>query len=412
MKFAWNKLYNDHVESFTQPLKRAKKWWETDGRCLAMLSRRLSLPFRFGLRSPHLGNSENLNLQVERHLRQLLYVSDNRSSRWSAATSEPVLSHVAFEGWICFFLMKGASEGTIVGTIFDLLEPYHRYAARNGGDVGEVAAQILIVAAADEAKLRQTPDLKIAEESTLEEGLRAAVRSHDTLPKMLREQFNHVVSVTAFLKCLLSREAWASLEASDEMPLFMEDMSSYFVYLTHFTRTFDDKKLETPADVRHLARRGAGIQTPPNYRATDLVIPIFRDGQLADMTLLQVQVKNRAQTFNLNEPGWRQMEAQAVSPVLPMINILMTFDRNKLLSDRSAILKRLKKGRYATRQKGKRSSQTKHGHRWRLSIHGGIYRSISNTGLEEFLSSSDEVKNRVKQFGTQHQCNEYYDWSS
>lgn len=63
---------------------------------------------------------------------------------------------------------------------------------------------------------------------------------------------------------------------------------------------------------------------PPFYPATDIVVSIFRHGVLADLTLLQFQVKKHAVRYPVTGV-FELMETQRISDVLPMINVLIDF---------------------------------------------------------------------------------------
>ena len=59
---------------------------------------------------------------------------------------------------------------------------------------------------------------------------------------------------------------------------FLTEMADYQMYLTHFVQTYTQYHFKDVNKLKSVAMRGAGLATPPLHPATDLIIPIFKDG--------------------------------------------------------------------------------------------------------------------------------------
>jgi hypothetical protein len=232
------------------------------------------------------------------------------------------------------------------------------------------------------------------------------------LHDFLRHEVKHVVTVKAFLKGLLSESAWQSLQQYTLGKVFLEEMATYSIYLTHFTQTFSTANLRTVDLLRTVARRGAGLATPPNYQGTDLVLPIVHNDELAEITLLQVQVKNHARFIPVGASPWDVMEQQAISTHLPMVNILMDFGRDE---DASSGYVQLESSVRESRRRSARGiappAKLRH---WRLRLRGSTettYGCASGPHLKTFLTTFDGGKQRIEQYKTRQQCVPFYHWA-
>ena len=377
-----------------------------------MLSRRLALPFHLGICVPKLADiSQDTfeesarateNTQIERHLRQLLYISVDRKHRWSAATSEPLLSLVAFEGWLHFALHQDNQELSISTIILDDLYSYQRHTGRNAGDRGEIALQVLVLSGIDNAKLSKCLNV---EQHNLLETLRGPVPSTYLPYRIWNEAIEHVISVKDFLLHWLNNDALHQAISAAKAHTFLADMDTYKMYVTHFIPTYSRKMLSKPSNLRDIAMRGAACVTPPNYEATDAVIPIFKNGNMKDVTLLQLQVNNRSNTTPLT-PEFASMAAQSVSQTLPMVNVFVDFARHAGKS----VIELSRQEQRDTRSGDSKAKPAA----WQLFVCGvtaetfGVLKS-GETSLRRFLNDNDGKLKEINEARTMLQAPLYYD---
>ena len=378
-----------------------------------MLSRRLALPFHLGICVPAGEDTHDdfeqsakatENTQIERHLRQLLYISKNRKHRWSAATSEPLLSLVAFEGWLHFSFMQNSVKLSIPSIIFDDLRGYQRHTGRNAGDRGEIALQVLVIGGIDDAKLSKCLNVK---QANLLKKLRGTnPNANENFPyREWNESIQQIITVKDFLLHWLNSEALNQAMIDAEQTAFLTEMESFHMYVTHFVPTLSKKMVREPSNFRDMALRGAACMTPPNYEATDAIIPIFKYGNLSDVTLLQFQVKNQSNEKPL-APEFASMAAQSVSKTLPLVNIFVDFARES----NASVIELSRQEQKVTRSgKAKVTPPA-----WQLFVCGvtektfGVLKSGEDS-LLEFLNDRDGDLENIKQAKTMMQAPLYYD---
>ena len=418
LSFAWKKLFfAKHGRCEREIQVESMSAWFYTGRQMAMLSHRLHLPFRFGLRDPQqcdnadrqevgtLADGKLYDEQVDKHLRQLVYIDNTRSKRRTIAASEPILSHVAMECWLYYgvhAMHTGGGEATgykgIVAAILGLLRPFQKFAGAIAGDVGEIAAQVLILAGVDDAKCRKACG------GSLQSPIESYLRPTKDLTGLIRS-LDHIVSVADFLGSLLSDDALAALKRQQDGPEFLAEMADYSFYLTHFIQTRSGGKFKSQAALQEMGIRGLGVVTPPRFPGVDVVIPMFRLGNLQEVTLLLVQVKNRGSRTSFN--GWPAMENMTFSKTLPTLSILLDFCHQRKPNEPEAPLQhkedlqpqevaeleegaivltepeKLKVHGMTSRQDTQKATLEGVANRWRLSIRGAddsVYRALDSHG--------------------------------
>lgn len=393
-------------------------------RALAMITRRLALPFHLGID----GDAEKSRLslwkakegqsrQVQSHMRQLLYVSKDREYRWSETTSEPILSMAAFQAYVQNWTMLGyrAKKICMVRQHLSVLLHFQRYSGQNAGERGEIAAQALILGAADEAKIRCKLFLQEQlDQQRLYEKLNADVAS-------TVKSLDHVITVESFFQSLLSDDALSRLHinVNKEEKEFLTEMADYQMYLTHFVQTYTQYHFKDVNKLKSVAMRGAGLATPPLHPATDLIIPIFKGGNLEQATLLQFQIKNRARKFYQRSTLFEMMESQQINKSLPMVSVLIDFCRTSDSVATSARLEKLEirhSARVLSSETDDQRSEPmgslyRAGRDWRLTLTGcrkETYRVLDvdedQDFLSQFLNVGEASIARAKETYVQDQC--------
>lgn len=323
---AWRKLVLDKTMEGAEgiPANIQAQWWTT-GRMLAVLSHRFHIQFRH-VSHPSAEREQNIRLteQVEKHLRHLVWISEKRDQRYTVASSEPVLSHVSFEGMLFFALSRHDpdSEKALAAPVLNYLRQHvFEWSGCSGGDIGELAAQILILVAVDYVKLKKFLDESdlACKYDQIEKTLKQLHDNGRLFTADLRNKVNHVITVRELIEGLLADTGLALLSAcsKEEAKRFLVDMEQYKMYLTHFLQTSSGTAKRQEC-LGPMAQRGLGLLLRPGATAVDMIVPVFRDAGPKDNDnninddrerryMIQIQVKNGQSSTPLSDL-WAAME--------------------------------------------------------------------------------------------------------
>lgn len=226
-------------------------------RALACLSYRLNF---------YVANYSLADELVSDHLRYVMYVNEARNLIRTTQPSEPILAHIAADRmWKPNARLEIIKQ--FVSSSFE--------GSTNIGDLGEMAAGIILMFAFDESLFGDDK----------------------TLP--------HAVTLQRFMKSLLGPAVQNTVDEAMRADLMMESLwKDGLVFCNHFDRA------PSPPDQKTLQkafRRGCAIFLPNNFIGADILIPVsIGDGKV--VTFIAIQVKNRQN--DVMSPGLK-MEASS-----------------------------------------------------------------------------------------------------
>jgi hypothetical protein len=183
------------------------------------------------------------------------WISEDRSTCLVSHNSEPILAEAA--AWYLSEEYGSHKQGWYQNALVPLREALKR-ADISMGDLGELIAQIILLKAFDSC-------VKISR------------------PQFLANISAYPVTVKQFLNRLVPDDCLNSIKSDP-----MLDDESVLVYFSHFTEIDFVPNKDT---LTKLITRGSALKVKVNQRGADLLIPVFKNGVV--FGILMIQVKNK-----------------------------------------------------------------------------------------------------------------------